>query len=53
MYFSSTNVADDVANALIQLTQIQNETTAVVVKKGKLRALKSDLFNGINKKCLT
>ena len=53
MYFSSTNVADVVANALIQLTHKPNETTADVVKNGKLRALKSKLFNGINEKCLT
>ena len=49
MYFFTTNVAYDVANALIQLTQIPNETTVDVVKKDKLRALKSELFNGINK----
>ena len=53
MYFSATNVADVAANALIQLTQIPNKSTADVVKNGKLRALKSKLFNGINKKCLT
>ena len=53
MHFSLTDVADDVANTLIQLTHNPNETTADVVKNGKLRALKSKLFNGINEKCLT
>ena len=53
MHFISTNIADDVENSLIQLTHIPNETTEDVVENGKLRALESELFNGINAKCLT